>query len=174
MKALGAFIAYMLVKQLSKPWEEWDAFKLGLIDNKGKTLKKASNAEEKSAMNTGTILAKNIKKLMQRIPFGQSKLASLAAALYLVKENNNIIDDESFDIEIRKHINIIDEHILPESNNIEVLTSGKYQDEDKNVFIIKEDQEPIGSIFEVALYEVYDIIHRDRFIISQEQLTRID
>ena len=38
-KIIDAFVAYQFIKLLSTPWDETDAFKLGIIDASGKILK---------------------------------------------------------------------------------------------------------------------------------------
>ena len=71
------------------PFESTNAFKLGIIDKDGKYLKKQRDlktSEEKLASNIFTRLVWNIKKLLGKLPFGKTKLASLATALVLIKE----------------------------------------------------------------------------------------
>ena len=45
--------------------------------------------EEKEAYNLSDTLVWNLKKILGKIPFGKSKLASYAAALWLIKEQGN-------------------------------------------------------------------------------------
>lgn len=85
--------AYRLVRQITKPWEEWEAFELGLIDKNGKKLRDSKTKEEQNAMGLMKVLAANIKRLVQRLPGGKSKFGSLAAALFLLKEELDLNDD---------------------------------------------------------------------------------
>jgi hypothetical protein len=74
---------------LVTPFEETQAFKLGIIDKTGKNLKKASSfktTEEKDAYSYLHRLVFNMKKIVNKLPGGESKLKSLIAALFLVKE----------------------------------------------------------------------------------------
>ena len=40
-KAVDLYVIYQIIKRISTPFEDTDAYKLGLIDAKGKKLKKA-------------------------------------------------------------------------------------------------------------------------------------
>lgn len=94
------FLTYHFLKRLSTPFTEWDAFKLGIIDETGKVLRKAetlTKADEINAWGYFDRLVANLKKLLAKVPGGKTKIASYAAALLLIKENNNnrdICDDD--------------------------------------------------------------------------------
>jgi hypothetical protein len=82
-------IAYRVLTMLVKPFRETDAYKLGIIDAKGKNLIKPSSlstTEQKSAYTFLHRLVFNMKKIINRLPGGESKLKSLAAAFFLIKE----------------------------------------------------------------------------------------
>ena len=97
------------LRLLTTPWENTTAFELGLIDNKGKTIKKASTPEEKSAHNAFHKLVFNIKKLLPGKRFG-----SYAAALFLLKEKYGVANFEK----ILKENNIeYQAYIYPEVNH---------------------------------------------------------
>ena len=86
------YFVYQFLKKLVTPFEKTEAFKLGIIDKDGKILKKRRDLEtkeEKSAYNLSDTLVWNLKKILGKIPFGKSKLASYAAALWLIKEQDN-------------------------------------------------------------------------------------
>ena len=86
------YFVYQFLKKLVTPFEKTKAFELGIIDEKGKILKRRRDLEgdeEKSAYNLSDTLIWNIKKLMGKIPGGKSRLASYAAALYLIKEQQD-------------------------------------------------------------------------------------
>ena len=61
------FIVYQFIKRLSTPFDETDAFRLGLIDEKGKRLKKASSKDEKNAMTYFDRMIFNMKRLLFKI-----------------------------------------------------------------------------------------------------------
>ena len=91
------FYAYRFIKLLVTPWEKTEAFELGIIDDEGKVVKKTSQlktSEEKSAYTVFHRLVFNIKRLLSKLPFGKSKLASWATALFLIKEETGMTEEE--------------------------------------------------------------------------------
>ena len=100
MGAVDAFIAYKFIKILTTPWTETEAYKLGIIDENGKVLRKRKElklSKEKTAYTVFHTLCWNVKKLLEKLPGGKTKLASFAAALYLLKENTDVIDKTLFE-----------------------------------------------------------------------------
>lgn len=93
-RAGDLFYTFRFLRLLTTPFEETDAFKLGLIDEKGNRIRseRLDNSEKKAAYTTFHRLVFNIKKIMAKVPFGSSKLASYAAALFLIKEQHNLSD----------------------------------------------------------------------------------
>lgn len=88
-RLIDNLVAYRILTMLIKPFEDTQAYKLGIIDAKGKNLKKSSTLKtsaEKDAYNYLHRLVFNMKKIINRLPGGESKLKSLVAALFLVKE----------------------------------------------------------------------------------------
>ena len=88
-RLINAFVIFQFVKLLATPFNKTEAFKLGIIDGKGKYLKKQRDLKttaEKKASNIFTRLVWNVKKLIEKIPFGKTRLASIATALFLIKE----------------------------------------------------------------------------------------
>jgi hypothetical protein len=94
--AVDLFITYKFVKLLVTPWKKTDAFNAGVIDDKGKLLVKV--ADQTSAQKkTYTIFERlvfNIKRILEKVPFGKSRIASYAAALYLLKEETNMAEED--------------------------------------------------------------------------------
>ena len=88
--AIDAFITFRFLKLLVTPFNKTEAFKLGIIDERGKVLRKYKTLEKIEERNSYTILHRlvfNIKKLIEKLPGGKSRLASYAAALFLIKEH---------------------------------------------------------------------------------------
>lgn len=82
-------IAYRFLSLLVRPFPETQAFKLGIIDDKGTNLIKSRNfttQEQRNAYNYLTRLVFNLKKLINKLPGGESKLKNVVAALFLLKE----------------------------------------------------------------------------------------
>ena len=86
------YFVYQFLKKLVTPFNKTKAFDLGIIDETGKILKRRRDletSEEKDAYNLSDTLIWNIKKLMGKIPGGKSRIASYAAALWLIKEQQD-------------------------------------------------------------------------------------
>ena len=86
------YFVYQFLKKLVTPFNKTKAFELGIIDETGKILKRRRDlegSEEKDAYNLSDTLIWNVKKLMGKIPGGKSRLASYAAALWLIKEQQD-------------------------------------------------------------------------------------
>lgn len=84
------FLIYQFIKKLVTPFEKWDAFRLGLIDKDGNILikkKDRNTLEQQKALGYFDILILNLKKLLGKIPGGKSRIATFAAALYLIRES---------------------------------------------------------------------------------------
>jgi hypothetical protein len=82
-------MVYQFIRLLVTPFNKTDAFKQGIIDKDGKYLKKQKDlltTDEKKASTLFHRLVFNIKKLLAKVPGGQSRLGTFAAALYLIKE----------------------------------------------------------------------------------------
>lgn len=83
-------IALRILKLLVTPFNETDAYKLGIVDEKGKNLIKASklqSGEQKDAYTYLHRLVFNMKRLINKLPGGESKIKTLVAAMFLVKEH---------------------------------------------------------------------------------------
>ena len=96
------FLVYQFIKRLVLPFKEWQAYKLGIIDDKGKVLKKRSTlktSQEKNAWGYFDILATNLKKLLAKIPGGDTRLASYAAAGLLLREAKELSEMSEEEIE---------------------------------------------------------------------------
>lgn len=83
------FLVYQFIRRLATPFDKWDAYKEGVIDDKGKVLikrKDFTNSRQRNAWGIFDIMIANLKKILGKVPGGQSRLASYAAALFLIKE----------------------------------------------------------------------------------------
>ena len=89
-QVVDLFLVYQFIKRLSTPFEETKAYELGLIDDKGKRLKKASTRDEKNAMTYYDRLIFNLKRLISKAGI-QSRFVTFAAALFLLKEEQSSV-----------------------------------------------------------------------------------
>ena len=87
---VDTYITYRIITTLTKPWKEQDAYEFGIIDDKGKVLRKAKELKTSKEKNSYSILIRfifNMKRLMEKLPGGKSKIGSYAiAALVFLKE----------------------------------------------------------------------------------------
>ena len=171
-RAADLAYTFRFIRMLVLDWKDWDAFKLGIIDEKGKRNKnvKIDTSEKKSAYTPFIRLCANIKRLVANIPGGGSKLGSFASALYLIKEHYNLTDDQLEKINKKLGIDQID--IMLESNDWFMLNDGsispgiyrvkenklitKTCDEmvlAKDQIRIGEDCFPIGNVFGIPIFE---------------------
>jgi len=84
------YIIYQFLKRLTTPFNEWPAFEQGIIDERGTLLKKRLQRKtqaELNAFSTFDLMILKLKRLLEKIPGGKTRLASYAAALFLVKED---------------------------------------------------------------------------------------
>ena len=86
LKIVDNLIAIRIIWLLSTPFDKFDAYKLGLIDDQGRKLKKATTPEEKKATSMLHRLVWNLKRIIALAPGGSSRIGSLVAAYLLVKE----------------------------------------------------------------------------------------
>lgn len=108
-------IAYRVLSMLVKPFEETDAYKLGIIDATGKNLIKSRDlktSEQKDAYTYLHRLVFNLKKLLNKLPGGESKLKNLVAAFFLLKESypkRSVVVDEA---RLMSIIKLLDEGVI--------------------------------------------------------------
>lgn len=90
-KFTDLILVYQFIKRLTTPFNKTEAFKLGIIDERGKVLKKSKDLEttaEKNAYGYYDRMVFNLKKLLEKVPGGKTTFASYAAALFLIKESD--------------------------------------------------------------------------------------
>jgi hypothetical protein len=81
-------LVYQFIKRLTTPFNKTEAFKLGIIDERGKKLKSPETKAEKNSYGYYDRMIFNLKKLLEKAPGGKSAIASYAAALFLIKESD--------------------------------------------------------------------------------------
>lgn len=84
----GTIAVYLILKKLMLPWEEWDAYKLKIIDKDGKKIKHPATSKEREAWDMLTRLCWNIKKITTKF-VGKSKFAQYFSCAYLLKDSLN-------------------------------------------------------------------------------------
>lgn len=167
---------FRFLKLLVTKFEDTDAFKLGLIDEKGKRVKSKviDDSEKKAAYTAFHRLVFNVKRLIAKAPGGSSKTASYAAALYLIRENFNISDKHINKIITESGFNSID--FLSEASEWYVLENkmlspGVYRLRNEKVLSksleplafekdkirVADNTYPISDVFGIDIYEATHI-----------------
>ena len=103
--AIDLAAIYMFLKRLVTPFEQWDAYKTGLIDKDGKVIvdKADRTPEQNKSFGYFDRLVANLKKLLGKVPGGKTRIASFAAALLLLREKNIDPDDIEYLEECLQH-----------------------------------------------------------------------
>ncbi len=77
---------YLLLKKIITPFEEWEAYKLGIIDKNGNKIKNPLSSKERAAWDLLDRFSCNFKKLLIRF-IGKSNLVSYFSLAYLLRDN---------------------------------------------------------------------------------------
>ena len=89
-QAIDLFVAYRFLRILTTPWEDQEAYKLGIIDKDGKLLRKRNTLKTDAEKKSFTLLHRlifNLKRILHKIPVVRSKIGTYATALYLLKQH---------------------------------------------------------------------------------------
>ena len=180
---------FRFIRMLVMDWKNWDAYKLGIIDENGKRQKstKLDSDEKKSAYTPFIRLWANIKRLVSSIPGGGSKLGSFASALYLIKEKYELTDSnldnimskvniDAFDIMVEQTqwfvledkrlspgiYRVYNEKVLNETYDELVNTKDKVR--------IQDDAYPIGDVFGIDIYEAIHMNTNKKIFITASEI----
>lgn len=185
------FYAYRFLKLLVTDWEDTKAYELGILDDKGKVLKKGSQlntSEEKAAYTVFHRLVFNIKRLLNKLPFGRTKLASYATALFLIKEETGLSEEEL--LKVLKKMDVDFDDTLFEStwymNQGKQLQPGNYILENDilshktgeiigrkgTAVLVNEGTDPVDYMIGVPIYKVYHIRTKQDIFINPQEITR--
>jgi hypothetical protein len=111
---------------LVTPFDKTQAFKHGIIDAKGKELKTMSQLNTADERDSYTLLHRlvyRIKRIIEKVPVENKKIASYAAALALIKESMEK-GCEPIDLEVR-YIHMLEADLTKEINELEALREGR-------------------------------------------------
>ena len=104
-RVIDALIAYRLVKLLVTPFNKTDAYKLGIIDEKGKVLIKSRKITNQKQRKAYTLLIRfvfNLKKLLAKVGIRGPVGSAAAAAIAFFKEEYG--DNPEIERVIYKHL----------------------------------------------------------------------
>jgi len=141
-RGIDFLITYRVVKLMVTPFEKQEAFKFGIIDEKGKVLKKYKSLRTERERKSYTLLHRfvfNLKRILQKVGLG-GKLGSFAVALALL-----IKEDKSY----AQHKTLIESTIikyLKDENLFEEMLNEVRE-------IPEIDAEPYMVCFGMSVYE---------------------
>ena len=202
-RAIDLFVTYRFLKLLTTPFEKTDAFKFGIIDEKGNRIKKPKSSLPAVDLNTTemknsyTILHKlvfNIKKIFGKVPGLRTKVGTYAAALFLLKDTfkESVDDPDMFEKEFMKYLkenNIeFDDEISEEVIGFgEVLPKGEYvlvndilNKEEEDLSAAKgdkvmtfKDEAPVDTILGVEIFPVIHVKSQEEIYVSLEDINDV-
>jgi hypothetical protein len=189
-RASDTIYAFRFLRLLTTPWEKTGAYKAGLIDGNGRAIKKPETSDEKSVYNYFHRLVFNVKRLLNKVPFGKTTIASYLTALYLIKEHTAMSNraltsvlTETFGDDI--YVDTILESSWYQTEN-GMLRGGTYRLINslplpktgevlalRNTYVtVNEDVVPIGDIFGVPVYEAFHPKTNQTIYVTQSDLTQ--
>jgi len=188
-RAADLAYTFRFIRMMAMDWKDWDAYKLGIIDENGKRKRdvKLDNDEKKSAYTPFVRLAANLKRLVAKVPGGGSKLGSFASALFLIKEKvgekgiRTICKE--MDIDVLDFLNEKNEWFLLDEKQ---LSPGIYRVRNpkllngscaemvwpKDQVRVQDECFPIGDVFGVDIYEATHINTEKQVYITASELIR--
>lgn len=111
-------------------------------------------------------------RLIEKLPFGKTRIGSLAAALYLLKEYEGVLDNDDFDAELGNFINI-PEHLIKESAETEILSEGKYVDKETGSMYLIEDTNFFTTELGIPLFRVENLITHELVVVSASDIRKV-
>ena len=197
-RAIDLFVTYRFLKLLTTPFEKQDAFKLGIIDEKGNRIKKPNSTRPAVPLatselkNSYTILHKlvfNIKKIFAKVPGLRTKVGTYAAALFLLKDTfkESVDDPDMFEKEFMKYLkeqgveldNEISEEVIGFG---EILPKGEYVlvndilNKQEHIIlkgdkvIAYADEAPVDTVLGVDIFPVVHVKTQEKIFVSLEDI----
>ena len=199
-RAIDLFVTYRFIKLLTTPFNKTDAYKYGIIDDKGNRIREDNSTRPKVELTTSTLknsytilhkLVFNIKKIFEKVPGLRTKVGTYAAALFLLKDTfkEHVEDPDMFEKEFMKYLKEnkieLDREISEEVIGFgEVLPKGEYVL--KNDILNKEEEEltakkgdkvvafddepPIDTILGVEIFPVIHVKTQEKIYVSLEDI----
>jgi len=199
-RAVDLFVTYRFIKLLTTPFNKTDAYKYGIIDDKGNRIREDNSTRVKVELTTSTLknsytilhkLVFNIKKIFSKLPILKSKIGTYAAALFLLKDTfrEHVENPDVFEKEFMKYLkenNIeLDREISEEVIGFgEVLPKGEYllkndilnKEEEEltakkgDKVAVFDDQAPIDTVLGVEIFPVIHMKTQEKIYVSLEDI----
>ena len=169
MRIVDTLIVFRILKMLTTPFNKMKAYKFGFIDKSGNRIKKIENEDgkmvpnepftkaEKNSLTPLHRLVFNLKKIIEKVPFGKTQFASYAIALLLLKEEAELDDEQGEELYEKFYRHLKEQELLTAETISESINVGKLIiGETYNVrFPIKEQGEVIHQ-------------HKDQVLVHSE------
>ena len=162
-RVIDSLIVFRILKMLTTPFEKQQAYKFGFIDKRGNRIKKIKDEngndidnnpvtqKEKNSLTPLHRLVFNLKRLIEKVPFGKTAFASYAVALLLLKEETNLDQEQTDQLfeDFYKHLkelNVMNPEMISEA--IEV---GKLH-EDRSYNLRRQIKQNFTDTGEIKIY----------------------
>ena len=128
-RIVDTLIVFRILKLLTTKWENFKAYKLGIIDKNGNRIKSkdVETSEEKDSFDLLHRLVFNLKRIITKVPFGKTVFASYAIALLLLKENTELGEDQMEELCEKFYRHLKDENLLVTEMLTEALEVGEIE-----------------------------------------------
>jgi hypothetical protein len=167
--AVDLFLTYKFMRLLVTKWSDTDAYTEGVINDKGKLLVKVKD-QTPAQKKTYTVfhrLVFNIKRILEKIPFGKSKIASYAAALFLIKEETGMEEEDILkvleDLGYDTSLDLSEE--VKDINTGQHILSHDILESNKGTIVNLDSIEPVAYFAGVPIYKT-----RENILISAENI----
>ena len=196
LKQAGDLVyTFRFLTLLVTPFENTEAYKAGIIDENGKrrkefNLDRMENREKyRNVYTPFHRLVFNVKRLMGKVPGGRSRLASYAAALYLIKEKFSVSEKKL--LSGLKEVGVDPLDLMVEESQWFLLKDGRlspgvYKTTIHKVFnstceemilpgdkiMVGEDAHPVGDIFGINIYEATHKRSNQKIYITANEIRR--
>jgi hypothetical protein len=93
---VDSLITYRILRLLTTPFDQQDAFRLGIIDKHGNVLKKErdlNTTEEQEAYSLLHRMVFRLKRIIEKVPMDNKNFLSFATAVALVREGVEYEED---------------------------------------------------------------------------------
>jgi len=160
--AVDLFITYKFVRLLTTQWKDTDAFEEGVIDDKGKLLIKSKDQTpaQKKVYTVFHKLVFNIKRILEKVPFGKNRIASYAAALFLLKEETGMAEEDILkvleDLGHNTALDLSEEH--KDLNAGLHILNHNLLEHNRGTIVNLESIDPVGHFAGVPIYKTKENI----------------
>lgn len=109
IKNMDLTYSVRMIRLLKKPWTEWTAYKLGIIDGQGEVLKNPKTKEELEAYSPFHRSVRHIKRRLNAVPY-MSGFMNLTSAYDSLRSRWNLTEQDHEEImmnlpELRERLN---------------------------------------------------------------------